>query len=186
MTIYIYAETGTTPNCFSESSFQVTINPATDFSLTDDNLEIDEQDLIVTMTDTSINYEYAIDSGNFQSSNEFYDLAEGFHTLIVRDENGCIEKSIQFEITIVRFVIPKFFTPNNDGYHDTWQIIDSENSIKSIHIFDRYGRLLKQILPQSNGWDGTYRGNILPVSDYWYLIQLHSGKQVKGHFTLKR
>jgi len=184
-TIYIYSESGTAPNCSAENSFEVTINPETDFSLTDANLDIDEQNVIVNMTDLSIEYEYAIDSGNFQSSNEFFNLTEGIHTLTVRDENGCVEKFIDFEIVITKFNIPAYFTPNSDGYHDTWQIEDTENTIKSIQIFDRYGKLLKQIGPQSS-WDGTYRGKLLPVNDYWYVVTLNSNKQLKGHFTLKR
>lgn len=35
------------------------------------------------------------------------------------------------------------------------------------------------------GWDGTYKGNKLPTSDYWYTISLdESDKTVQGHFTL--
>jgi len=51
---------------------------------------------------------------------------------------------------------------------------------------DRYGKLLKQMNPNSEGWDGTYRGKELPSSDYWYRIELADGRMVSGNFTLKR
>ena len=56
----------------------------------------------------------------------------------------------------------------------------------TIHIFDRYGKLLKQISPLSQGWDGTFNGVQMPSSDYWYSIQLEDGRVLKGHFSLKR
>jgi gliding motility-associated-like protein len=55
-----------------------------------------------------------------------------------------------------------------------------------IRIFDRYGKLLKQIFPNSNGWDGTFNGQALPSDDYWYTVVLEDGREIKGHFALKR
>ncbi|MEP2747642.1 MAG: T9SS type B sorting domain-containing protein [Nonlabens ulvanivorans] len=56
----------------------------------------------------------------------------------------------------------------------------------NIYIFDRYGKLIKQIDAQGIGWDGTYNGNPMPSSDYWYLVELSDGRSFKGHFALKR
>ncbi len=187
-TIYIYAETGATPNiCTNESSFNVTIFPTTDFDLAESNIQVNENTLTVTMSDTSINYEYAVDTGIFQSSPVFSGLSNGTHTLTVQDENGCVIKSIQFEITSgTSIIIPPFFTPNSDGQNDVWQITDTQNTIKEIFVYDRYGKLLKQVPLSSKSWDGLYRGNPKETNDYWYLINLHDGKQLNGHFTLKR
>ena len=61
--------------------------------------------------------------------------------------------------TIAVIGVPKFFTPNGDGQNDYWNVKGvnanfNENSI--IYIFDRYGKLLKQIVASSQGWDGTF------------------------------
>ena len=81
---------------------------------------------------------------------------------------------------------PKFFTPNSDGYHDIWKPNSSVISgITSIYIFDRYGKLLKQ-LPRNTGWDGTFRGRPMPSDDYWFLAVLDEKEEVKGHFSLIR
>ena len=82
--------------------------------------------------------------------------------------------------------VPKFFTPNNDTYNDVWAIENIEfypNSV--IQIFDRFGKLLKQIDPQ-NGWDGTFMGKNMPSDDYWFIMQLNNTRTIKGHFSLKR
>jgi gliding motility-associated-like protein len=58
-----------------------------------------------------------------------------------------------------------------------------------IYIFDRFGKLLNEIRPQGNGWDGTYNRNDLPATDYWFkVIFEENGKMVefKSHFSLKR
>ncbi|WP_417200235.1 T9SS type B sorting domain-containing protein [Bizionia sp.] len=187
-TIFIYNESGAAPNtCSNESSFTITIFPSMDFVLTENNLQIHENTVNVVMTNTSISYEYAIDNGSLQSSPLFSGLSNGTHTLYVQDINGCVLKSIQFEIeTAVSIHIPLFFTPNNDGENDVWQITDTQNTIKEIYVYDRYGKLLKQIPLQSKSWDGLYRGYPKESNDYWYVITLRTGEQLNGHFTLKR
>ena len=184
-TIYIYAETGTTPNCSDESSFDVTINTSIDFDLSLANIVIEnQQNITVNMTNTSIDYQYSVDGSSYQNDNQFFGLEAEYHTLSVIDENGCVEKSITFEIII--FTIPSFFTPNGDAYNQTWKVIDTDNVIKTIYIFDRYGKLLKQLSPSSVGWDGTYNGNPMPTSNYWYVIEKIDGTALKGGFALKR
>ena len=187
-TIYIYNETGTAPDtCTNESSFTITIYPATDFTLTDANITIIDNTITVNMTDTSINYLYAVDTSALQANPTFTNVANGNHLLYVQDENGCIIKALPFTIDgFVEINIPLFFTPNGDGYNDTWLITDNQNTIKEILIFDRYGKLLKQVSPALKSWDGIYNGYFMESNDYWYLITLHTGKTIKGHFTLKR
>jgi gliding motility-associated-like protein len=132
-------------------------------------------------------YEYSIDAQNgpFQESNFFQNVSSGIHDLYINDKNGCgiVKKSIAV------LGIPKFFTPNNDGYNDYWNIKGADetfNTAAKIFIYDRYGKLIKQVVSSSNGWDGTYIGNPMPADDYWYTIRLEDGREAKGHFSLKR
>ena len=132
-------------------------------------------------------YIYSIDGGLFQDSNVFTNVSPGVHTITIKDANGCGQ--VSFDIGVVDY--PNYFTPNNDGYHDTWNIIGIADfdATANIYIFDRYGKLLKQISPLTPGWDGTYNGNALPSSDYWFRVEYTEQgvqKEIKGHFTLKR
>lgn len=88
--------------------------------------------------------------------------------------------------TIIKPTIPKFFTPNSDTRNDTWVVQDPTNELSTIFIFDRYGKLMKQIRNFAEGWDGTYQNKSLPGSDYWYIITYKNGRTLKGHFSLKR
>jgi gliding motility-associated-like protein len=46
--------------------------------------------------------------------------------------------------------------------------------------------LIKELNPKGDGWGGTYIGQPMPATDYWYSIQLEDGRIFKGHFALKR
>mgnify|MGYP003668835949 CR=1 FL=1 len=132
-------------------------------------------------------YEFALDDAFsfYQDEPLFENVEGGIHTLYVRDKGGCGTNSI--EISVIDY--PKFFTPNNDGYHDTWQVLGINNQFQPntiIHIFDRYGKLLKQLSPTSNGWNGTFNGTLMPSEDYWFKVLLEDGREFMGHFTLKR
>ena len=132
------------------------------------------------------NYEYQLDGGNYQSSNVFGGISSGTHTVTVRDLNHCGELSDSVEL----LDFPRFFTPNNDTYNDTWNIFELGNQANAkIYIFDRLGKLLKQLSPADPGWDGTYNNKELPATDYWFVVyykENNEDKVFKSHFALKR
>ena len=143
----------------------------------------DSSNNIIVYTTGTGDYEYSLDGIQYQNNNEFSNLVNGKYTVSVRDKNGC---GIVTD-TVYLLMYPKFFTPNGDGFNDTWKIkfSDNENDI-IIRIFDRYGKLIKE-LSQNNSWDGTYIGNQLPADDYWFtVIRPSISTEYKGHFSLKR
>ena len=132
------------------------------------------------------NYLYTLDNGAPQESNFFDNVSLGPHTITVIDLNGCA--SAIKEVVIMD--APLFFTPNSDGYFDTWHIT-GVNQLEGtvVYIFDRFGKLIKTLSHTSQGWDGTYRGKTMPSDDYWFLANVEKDGEkfdVKGHFTLKR
>lgn len=147
--------------------------------------DLSDNNSILVNVSGSGDYEYSLDGENYQISNIFYSVSSGLYTVYVKDTNDCgiAEKEISL------LGIPNYFTPNNDDYNDYWNIngvSTTYNAKTTIHIFDRYGKLIKEILPLSKGWDGTYNGKNAPSSDYWYVINLEDGRTFKGHFSLKR
>lgn len=144
----------------------------------------DDNVISIVLDQSSLgNYSYSLDNIHFQSGNTFYGLDAGEYMVYVKDENGC-EPTNQ---NVFLLTYPKFFTPNGDGYHDYWQILFAalEPNMK-IYIFDRYGKLLKQVDPKGPGWDGFYNGSELPSTDYWFHVIRENGKEFRGHFTMKR
>ncbi len=129
-------------------------------------------------------YEFSLDGINFQTSNFFTNVNIGSYFITIRDINGC-GKTVSNIVYVLDY--PKFFTPNGDGFNDYWKIKNLESQPNAIiTIFDRFGKLIKQITPTQNGWDGTYNEKPLIADDYWFNIILENNKTIKGHFALKR
>lgn len=142
----------------------------------------DHQNIIQIIVDPQSlgDYEYSIDGIHYQDSNEFQNLSAQEYDVYVRDKNGCGITTDQ----VFLLMYPKFFTPNEDGYNDTWEIKFSQTEPNiSIQIFDRYGKLLAENVKQ---WDGKFQGKQLPADDYWFVVKRENKREYKGHFSIKR
>jgi gliding motility-associated-like protein len=175
--------------CAKEQTVAITINEPT---LTSVECIVSEafsanNTIVVNATATG-NYQYQLDNDIPQSQNVFENVSPGKHVVTVFDVNGC-SSPIQTDVSILDY--PKFFTPNGDGVNETWNITALQGQPQSkIFIFDRFGKLLKQISPDFAGWDGKYNGHELPSTDYWFTVSYNEedgrDKVFKSHFTLKR
>lgn len=131
-------------------------------------------------------YWFRLDDGPYIYTGLWEDVQPGPHTVTVAERSGCGE--IVEEIFV--FGYPDFFTPNDDGYHDTWNIVGGDLLPgTTLNIFDRYGKLIANIDPSGPGWDGTFNGEQLPSTDYWFVINYEvDGRtaEARGHFAMKR
>ena len=149
-------------------------------------VELSDNNSVEIIVTGSGDYVYSLDNEDgYQTSNLFENVTMGFHIVYIKDLKGCgvVEK----EIAVLG--VPHFFTPNGDGINDTWNIKGANDKFYSnsiIYIFDRFGKLIKQIKPFGPGWDGKYNGQVLTSNDYWYSIKFDDGRSAKGHFSLKR
>jgi gliding motility-associated-like protein len=170
-------------------SINVTVNPSNAIT----NLKWTVTDAftknqIITITDpVGGNYLYQLDDGPIQANTVFENVSLGTHSITVKDLNGCNEFT-NGNVLVINY--PKFFTPNNDGFNDTWNVFTLQEQLNSkIQIFDRHGKFLKEIFPNGTGWDGTYIGQPMPANDYWFSIvyvEQDVVKNFKSHFSLKR
>ena len=131
-------------------------------------------------------YEYSLNALDWQSSPIFSGLENGSYTIYARDIQGC---DLLVSDAIQTITYPNYFTPNGDGYNDTWVIRLPIEYNGLITIYDRYGKLIKQISSYGAGWDGTFNGIALPSTDYWFKIEYtenNQRKEFKSHFSLKR
>lgn len=125
------------------------------------------------------------DDREFQDSNLFENLAAGEYEVTVRDKNLCGVVKTSFIILNVK----PFFTPNGDSENQLWKVNGMELYPDStLTIFDRFGKIMTQLDPNSEGWDGVYKGKIMNDSDYWFRFEYtndNGKKYIKnGHFAL--
>ena len=150
----------------------------------------------IVISGQNINWFNSSSSSTYLSENTI--LENGTTYYASSNVNNCESERISVAITILEATtpecinyleelpFPKFFTPNNDGYNDTWTIDFAYLTPKTdIKIFDRYGKLLKVLLPNTS-WNGLFNNQQLPADDYWFIVTRIDGKEFKGHFSLKR
>lgn len=183
--------------CESEpESFTVVESAIAEIGIDDITIEDLSDNNTITINNSNNNlgigdYEFSLDniSGPYGDDPFFSGVTAGVHTIYVRDNNGC--GIAQLEVFVMGF--PKFFTPNNDGFNDTWNIKGLPNEFaqnSTIIIFDRYGKLIKEIFAGDSGWNGLFNGQLLESSDYWFVAQLVDENGIirilRGHFSLVR
>lgn len=181
---YAYTINGETVRCTNSSDFEVkpsnraTIQEIIVADISDNNT------VQINVSGEGI-YEFSLDGENYRDDALFDNVTPGFITVYIRDKNGCgITEEL---ISVIGY--PRFFTPNGDGINDSWQIIGVNSQFQAatfVTIYDRYGKLLAQISPESQGWNGTHNNQMVPASDYWFTVALEDGREFNGHFSLKR
>ncbi|MEM6516101.1 MAG: T9SS type B sorting domain-containing protein [Bacteroidota bacterium] len=173
--------------CFKDRT--ITVSPSNIASIT--NIEVTDassNNVISVMVSGEGTYQYALDNPNgpYQDSPVFENVEFGLRTVYVRDvKNDC--GLVNQEVSVIGF--PKFFTPNGDSFNPTWQVKGISEDFQAnteVLIFDRQGKLLTSLDPLGAGWDGTYNGQNMPATDYWFVVNLQDGRTFRGHFALVR
>ncbi len=113
-------------------------------------------------------------------------------TLIITDQNGCIDTTFK-TITIVGGVeFPTAFTPDNDTKNDVWEIknIDKLYPNNIVKIYNRWGNLIfasEKGAYSKKPWDGKYNDEDLPIGSYFFAIEYNSNKKTdKGIVSIIR
>ncbi|MBO7651143.1 MAG: T9SS type B sorting domain-containing protein [Bacteroidales bacterium] len=131
-------------------------------------------------------YYYSADGRTWQSSNIFDNLPSDFYDIMVQDNNHCTDQMQTYLDASIG--IPSFFTPNGDGFNDTWIITGLYMYPNAkVAVYDRYGKELFSSKGAICEWNGMYAGHPLASDSYWYVIYLGEGfPPMKGSVTIKR
>lgn len=93
------------------------------------------------------------------------------------DPDDCLMKDSVFITVMDRgtfcadsyIYIPTAFTPNGDGLNDVFRIVAQKITLKSFRIFNRWGEQVFTTSDIATGWNGRYKGGMLPGS-YVYMV----------------
>lgn len=122
------------------------------------------------------------DGEDKSESDSYTDLPISSYPLVVTDANGCVDTTwINLTTKECDPIVPsEIVTPNGDGINDTWYIDNIKDYPKNkVYIFDRWGQRVyyKEGYDNIDGWDVKYIGSNMPVSTYYYVIELEFEKQ---------
>jgi gliding motility-associated-like protein len=110
------------------------------------------------------------------------------YKLTVTSDKGCSRSDEVFVKVLKAPAIPNIFSPNGDGVHDKWVIQYLESYPEcTVDIFNRYGQLIYHSVGYTSPWDGTVKGNPVPIGTYYYIVNPKNGrKQMTGYVDVIR
>ncbi|MDG2464332.1 MAG: gliding motility-associated C-terminal domain-containing protein [Crocinitomicaceae bacterium] len=84
--------------------------------------------------------------------------------------------------------IPNLFSPNGDGFNETWQIPALASFPNNeVTVINREGQIVFNQFEYNGTWDGNYNGKPLPEATYYYLINIEQGTKIlRGPITILR
>ena len=104
--------------------------------------------------------------------------------LEVSDRTGaCLSAEHIYNIAVTETVvlIPNAFTPEGSpGVNDVFKVVYKSVARFRGVIFNRWGAELFSWTDPSKGWDGKYRGRLVPAGPYFYVIE-YTGTDGKKH-----
>jgi gliding motility-associated-like protein len=101
-------------------------------------------------------------------------LESTWFVLTVVGDDGCVSVDSVFVTVVPNVSIPTGFTPNGDGWNDTW-VIDFIDLFPQaeVEIYNRWGEMLFRSVGYRDPWDGRYQGGPVPVGTYYYVVKLN-------------
>ena len=197
--VYTFILTGTNGLCDAQDTIDILVlaNPTADAG-PDKEVFAEEVFTIGGSPTSTVEAQYFWSPNPTQSLNTTISNPSGYllestdFIVLVTDLNGCVGTDTVFVKVLPDVRVTSGFTPNSDGVNDTW-IIDNMELFpnNAVHVFNRWGQSVfsQTSYNSGNAWDGTYKGEKLPVGTYYYTIELNDFRfpdPITGPITIYR
>jgi len=100
------------------------------------------------------------------------------YTITMKTNNNCTVVDTvlvlvqQTNRIVTAIVVPKAWTPNNDGHNDKlFPLMVNISELKSFRIFNRWGQLVFETKTIGEGWNGIYNGKLLVMDVYTWMVE---------------
>lgn len=157
------------------------------------NIRVSPYPLVDIGPDSSLcgDFELELDAGNVgmrylwepygETTQKINATEQRVYRVTVTSDDDC-SSSDEMEITgdcISHYYVPSAFSPNNDGRNETFKpsLINYEKY--EMKIYNRWGELLFTSNDPKQGWDGTYKGDIVQQGVYLYVITFVSTEDLQ-------
>ena len=95
----------------------------------------------------------------------------GRYSLTITNVCGSSNKSVTIKPGVCQLLLPTAFTPNNDYLNDVFRV-KYPFLVKQfkMRIYNRFGNLVFETDNMMRGWDGSYKGQLLPSGNYVWNV----------------
>jgi len=101
-------------------------------------------------------------------------LQDTTYLVSVTGYGGCTTKDSLKVIALADLHMPNAFSPDNNGIHDTWDVLELHKFPNvDVKIFDRMGQLVFSSTGSYVAWNGRLNqtGGLVPVGVYYYIVK---------------
>ncbi len=164
-----WVEVSSFNSCTARDSIYVSIRPNPDVNLGNDT-SLKPGETLQLDAGSGMDSYYWQDGSTQQN----YEVTEtGTYWVIVTKDQCTSIDTIQviYDDCEATLFVPNVFTPNGDGFNETFKPVSQNLSSFEMLIFNRWGQLLFETQDPEAGWDGKANGRPCAVSTYFYLIR---------------
>ena len=194
ISLSVTSDKGCQTDTTAQNAIRANITPIAEFevinetvSLLDAKLELDE------LSQHALEWYWNLGDGTTSTSsvpNHTYG-EPGVYNLTLTVVNGDCEDTDFGKITvepIFTFYVPSAFTPNEDGYNETFYGTGEAIQTYNMKISNRWGELLFESNSEDFGWDGTYMGKQVEAGTYvyeFYILDVYEKDHIyTGYFQV--
>ncbi|HRY32414.1 MAG TPA: gliding motility-associated C-terminal domain-containing protein [Bacteroidales bacterium] len=150
----------------------------------------DQHDGKISVTAAGGNGGYSWLWSNNATGTDLSNLEAGVYHVTLTDLMGCTAENTFTvpKIDVDCISIPSCFTPNGDGFNDTW-VIKNAVLYPAFHleVFNRWGQVVHRQEGSYEPWDSYFNNKPLPAETYYYFLRIHPQSQVlTGNVTIIR
>ena len=184
---YTYPDTGTyaytviatdSNGCTASqaSSAQVLISPTAQFSVTQSG---ENTFSFMDSSTNAISIQWAFDDGeiSFEKNPEHVYGKSGYYdVLLIASNKGCQDSATARVLALneIGFYIPNTFSPNGDGFNDTFGCYGTGIRAFKMKIFNRWGEMIYDTTDVNSPWDGRLKDGTPAITGmYAYVFELY-------------
>lgn len=111
------------------------------------------------------------------------------YRIVAHPVNNTLAESVSNEITIIKPVsiyYPNAFTPDGNGSNEEFRVQGRFIASYELQIYNRWGELIFFSENMDTGWDGTYKGTLLPEGTYAFIARMEdmAGREIERSGTV--
>lgn len=115
------------------------------------------------------------------STSQYFEVSQEGLYIVEYEDIRCCKNSDSLQIIALDIKLPTAFTPNGDNLNDIFKAIGPTEGIEdySLAVIDRWGMVLWETTDFAQGWDGKFKGAVLPTGVYTWNMAFN----VKGNIS---
>ena len=157
------------PGCSTIETVNVQVYPNPHVSISDYDTMCSEKVVNLNAGSGFVSYKWQ----NGSTEPQIQATSEGIYWVTVTDNNGCqASDSVVLHACEILVWMPNVFTPNGDGVNDIFLPVYNPDLPLTfrLKIFNKWGEEIFSSESVSQGWDGTYKGNLCTQDVYTWLV----------------